>query len=146
MKLSISKEAQKGQGDHGGTYFLQEDKINNKAYWIHQSDGKAIWWDKDVEKWNVGSIKDLGSDIAGIKGPFDNDSPPNQLNQITNGWRYWNGDKWLYTNDVHFEDWTFKEGKFLHSLFNTFLNAEFKRMSHFYDFIFFKVLTFPFLY
>ena len=116
MKLSISKEAQKGQGDHGGTYFLQENTRNNKPFWIHQSDGKAIWWDKDVDKWNVGSIKDLGSAIAGIKGPFDNDSPPNQLNQITNGWRYWNGDKWLYTNDVHFEDWTFKQGKFLRSL------------------------------
>ena len=111
MKLSISGEVQKHQGDRGGTYFLQEDMTNNKPFWIHQSGGKAIWWDKDVDKWNVGNFEDLGSEFAGIKGPSNNDSPPNQ---ITNGWRYHN--RGWHDTDVHFEDWTFKQGKFLHSL------------------------------
>ena len=115
MKLSISGEVQKHQGDRGGTYFLQQDMTNNKPFWIHQSGSKAIWWDKDVDKWNVGAFEYLGSEFAGIKGPSNNDSPPNQ---ITNGWQYAPQDPnvpWTDTNDVHFEDWTFKQGNCLHS-------------------------------
>ena len=111
IRLFISGEAQKC--DFGGTYFLQEDTRNNKAYWIHQSGGKAIWWDNDFDNWKVGSFGNLGSSTAGIIGPSNNDSPPNQ---ITNGWKYWkysDGSNWHDTNDVHFEDWTFKQGKFL---------------------------------
>ena len=111
MKLSISGEAQKHQGVLGGTYFLQEDTRNNKSFWIHKSGGKAIWW-STTDKWLIGTFEDLGSLTAGIKGPSNNDSPPNQ---ITNGWRYSNSG-WHDTNDVHFEDWTFKQGKFLHLL------------------------------
>ena len=113
MKLSISGEAQKHQGAWGGTYFLQEDKTNDKPFWIHQSGGKAIWWGDWKYKWKVDNFEDLGSSAAGISGPSNNDSPPNQ---ITNGWRYYDGTNWLDTNDVHFEDWTFKQGKFLHFL------------------------------
>ena len=111
MKLSISGEAQY-QGERGGTYFLQEDKTNKKPFWIHQSGEKAIWW-STTEQWMVGNFENLRTSRAGIKGPSNNDSPPNQ---ITNGWRYYNGTNWLDTNDVHFEDWTFKQGKFLHLL------------------------------
>ena len=111
MKLSFSGEAQKHQGANGGTFILQEDKINNKVYWIHQSGYRAIWWDNNFNKWKVGAFEYLGSEFAGIKGPSNNDSPPNQ---ITNGWKYHNNG-WLDTNGVHFEDWTFKQGKFLHS-------------------------------
>ena len=136
MKLSFSGEAQKHQGIRGGTYFLQEDKTNNKPYWIHKSDGKAIWWDKEVDKWNVGDFENLGSAFAGIKGPSNNDSPPNQ---ITNGWKYTTVDKqWLDTNGVHFEDWTFKLGKLLHLLCKNSsqsVHTESKQMSHFYDII-----------
>ena len=109
LKLSIGVEAQKHQGTNGGTYSLQEDKTNNKPYWIHQSGGKAIWWVNDFDKWIVGNFEDLGSSTAGIIGPSNNDSPPNQ---ITNGWRHHNNG-WHGTNDVHFEDWTFKQGKCL---------------------------------
>ena len=112
MKLSISGEAQKHQGAKGGTYFLQEDTRNNKPYWIHQSGGMAIWWDNDFDTWKVGNFESLGSSTAGIKGPPNNDSPPNQ---ITNGWQYAT-DKWTDTNGIHFEDWTFKQGKFFHML------------------------------
>ena len=111
MKLSFSGEADKHQGADGGTYLLQEDKINNKLYWIHQSGYTAIWWDNNFNEWTVGEFEDLGSSRGGIKGPSNNDSPPNQ---ITNGWQYWDRTNWLDTNDVHFEDWTFKQGKFLY--------------------------------
>ena len=127
MKLSISGEAQY-QGDNGGTYFLQEDKTNNKPYWIHQSGGMAIWWDNEYNKWKIGPFEHLGSEIAGIIGPSNNDSPPNQ---ITNGWKFANNG-FHDTNGVHFEDWTFKQGKFLHSLCKIFLQAESKEMSHSY--------------
>ena len=110
MKISLSGEAQI-QGDQGGTYFLQEDKTNNRCYWIHQSGGKAIWWDNNGF-WVVGDFEDLGSSRAGIRGQSNNDSPPNQ---ITNVWRYSNNG-WHDTYDVHFEDWTFKQGKFLQLL------------------------------
>ena len=135
MKLSISGEPQKHQGARGGTYFLQEDKTNGKPYWVHQSDGKAIWWDKVVNKWMVGNFKDLGKDFGGIIGPSNNDSPPNQIN---NGWQYGKASSFHNTNDVHFEDWTFKQGKFLHLLCkNSFhwVHAKSKQMSHFYDLI-----------
>ena len=112
MKLSISGEPQKHQGARGGTYFLREDKTNGKCYWIHQSGGQAIWWSPN-DKWIVGDFEDLGSSINPIDGPSNNQDPPNQ---ITNGWRYYDGTNWLDTNDVHFEDWTFKQGKFLHLL------------------------------
>ena len=134
MKLSIGGEAQKYQATNGGTYFLQEDKTNNNRYWIHQSGYIAIWW-SPTDKWIVGDFDFLGSSRAGILGPSNNDSPPNQT---TNGWQYWNGTNWHTANDVHFEDWTFKQGKFLHLLYkNSFQSvyAEFKQMSHFYDFI-----------
>ena len=66
MKLSISGEAQKHQGDEGGTYFLQEDTRNNKPYWVHQSGGKAIWWNPN-DYWMAGNFKDLGKDFGGIQ-------------------------------------------------------------------------------
>ena len=114
MKLSISGEARKHQASRGGAYFLQEDKTNNKPFWVHQSGCKAIWWDNtSPPSWMVGDFEYLGSSTAGIVGPSDNDSPPNQ---ITNGWKYANINQWSDTNDVHFEDWTFKQGKFLHLL------------------------------
>ena len=94
----------------GGTYLLQENKTNDKPFWIHQSGGKAIWWDNDNDNWNVGNFEYLGSSKAGIKGPSNNDSPPNQ---ITNGWKFANNG-FHDTSGVHFEDWTFKQGKFLH--------------------------------
>ena len=112
MKLSISGEAQKHQGAIGGAYFLQENKTNNKCYWIHQSGGLAIWWNPN-DYWMVGNFEDLGKDMGGIKGPSNSDNPPNQ---ITNGWQHVNGTNWLDTNGVLFEDWTFKQGKFLHLL------------------------------
>ena len=131
MKLSIGGEAQKHQGARGGTYFLREDKTNGKCYWIHQSGGQAIWWSPN-DKWIVGDFEDLGSSINPVDGPSNNQDPPNQ---ITNGWRYYDGTNWLDTNDVHFEDWTFKQGKFLHSFCKIFLHAEFRQMFHFYDLI-----------
>ena len=111
MKLSISGEAQY-QGERGGTYFLQEDKTNKKPFWIHQSGEKAIWW-STTEQWIVGSFGNLGSSKAGIIGTSNNGGPPNQ---ITNGWQYAKDGSLHDTNDVHFEDWTFKQGKFLHLL------------------------------
>ena len=132
MKLSFSGEAQKHQGANGGTFILQEDKINNKVYWIHQSGYRAIWWDNNFNKWKVGAIKYLGSEFAGIKGPSNNDIPPNQ---ITNGWKYTTGNQqWPDTNDVLFEDCTFKQGKFLHFLCKNLFHREqtkFKQMFHF---------------
>ena len=122
MKFSISGEAQEHQAGFGGTYFLQEDKTNNKPFWIHQSGGKAIWR-STTEQWIVGVFEGLGSSKGGILGPSNNDSP---LNQITNRWKYHNNG-WLDTNDVHFEDWTFKQGKFLHLLCkNSFISQSSK--------------------
>ena len=112
MKLSISGEAQKYQAHIGGTYFLQENKTNNKPFWIHQSGGKAIWWNPN-NYWMVGNFEDLGKDMGGIKGPSNSDNPPNRIN---NGWQYGKARSFHNTNDVHFEDWTFKQGKFLHLL------------------------------
>ena len=136
MKLSVSGEAQKHVGGCGGTYFLQEDKTNNKTCWIHKSGGKAIWWDKEVDKWNVGNFDKLGSEYAGIKGPSNNDNPPNQ---ITNDWKYSTDpdDPWADAkiNEILFEDWTFKQGKFFHSLCKIFLHAEYEQTTHFYDLI-----------
>ena len=122
MKLSNSGEAQKHRGDNGGIYFLQVDTRNKKPYWVHKSGGKAIWWDNNCF-WVVGNFEKLGSSRGGISGPSNNDSPPNQ---ITNGWQYAT-DKWTDTNGIHFEDWTFKQGKFVHLLCkNSFhrVNAE----------------------
>ena len=114
MKLSIGGEAQKYQATNGGTYFLQEDKTNNNRYWIHQSGYIAIWW-STTDEWMVGDFEDLGTSRACIKGPSNNDSPPNQ---ITNGWQYGSpkdhNKPCSDTNDIHFEDWTFKQGKFLY--------------------------------
>ena len=114
MKLSIRGEAQKPQGATGGTYFLQEDTRNDKPYWVHQSGGMAIWWysSNGFDSWRVGKFEWLGSSTAGILGPSNNDSPPNE---ISNGWQYYSGTNWHDTNDVHFEDITIKQGKFLSS-------------------------------
>jgi len=106
MKLSISGEAQKYQASFGGTYFLQENKTNNEPYLIHQSGQYAIWWINGINFWAVGNFLDLGSTRAAIIGPFNNDSPPNQ---ITNGWKYAKSGSLRNTNGVHFEDWTFKQ-------------------------------------
>ena len=128
MKLFISGEVQKHQDEKGGTYFLQEDKTNNKPIWIHQRGGKAIWWDNTSPPyWIVGSFENLGSSIGGIIGPSNNDSSPNQ---ISNGWSYSTDpdadDPWADAkiNEILFEDWTFIQGKFLHSLCKIFMHAE----------------------
>ena len=75
MKLFISGEAQKHQGANGGTYFLQEEKTNNKPFWVHQSGGKAIWWSNDFNLWAIGNLEYLRASEGGIKGPSNNDSP-----------------------------------------------------------------------
>ena len=124
----MNGEPKNNTGGYGGTYVLQDDTRNSKPYWIHQSGGKAIWWDNRSPYWIVGNFEDLGGSSAGIHGPSNNDSPPNQ---ITNGWKYYNGTNFLDTNDVQFEDWTFKQGKFLHLLCkNSFhkVNAESKQI------------------
>ena len=127
MKLSISGEVQRIQGSRGGTYFLKEDKTNNKHFWIHQSGGMAIWWDNDYDNWKVGTFEGLGSSLAGIIGPSNYDGSPNQ---ISNGWSYSTDpdadDPWADAkiNEILFEDWTFIQGKFLHSLCKIFMHAE----------------------
>ena len=134
MKLFIGGEAQKHQDLKGGTYFLQEDKINNKPFWIHQSGYKAIWWSPN-DYWNIGGFSNLGKTQTGIYGPKNNESPPNQ---IKNGWQYCDGTNFHDTNDVHFEDCTFKQGKFLHLLCKNSIHrtdicldsAESKQMSY----------------
>ena len=114
MKLSISGEAHNHHGSKGGTYFLQEDMINDKPYWVHQSGGKAIWWNIKYDMWMIGNFEDLNKNLGSIKSPPNNARPPNQ---ITNDWRYWNGTNWLnITNGVNFEDWTFKPSKVLNML------------------------------
>ena len=110
MKLSISGEAEKYQGSFGGTYFLQENKTNTYPYLIHQSGQYAIWWINGINFWAVGNFVDLGSTRAAIIGPSNNNSPPNK---ITNGWKYAKSGSLRNTNGVHFEDWTFKQGKCL---------------------------------
>ena len=139
MKLSISGEAQKS---FGGTYLLRGFSkfvkggilVNNKHFWIHQSGGKAIWWNPN-DCWMAGDFEYLGSSKGGIKGPSNNDSLPNQ---ITNGWKYFHNNGWHDTNYVHFEDLTFKQGNFFHLLCkNSFqrVHAKFKQMFHVYDLI-----------
>ena len=124
MKFSISGEAQEHQAGFGGTYFLQEDKTNNKPFWVHQSGDSAIWWSPN-DYWNIGKFSDLGKKPTAIYGPSNNDSPPYQ---ITNGWWYWNGDEWLDTNDIQFDVITFKQGKLLDLLcknsFHRLVHAE----------------------
>ena len=100
MKLSISGEVERYLCDYGGNYFLKEDVTNGKPYWIHQSGGKAIWWDSpNPPSWIVGDFEDLGSSTASIIGPSNNDSPPNQIN---NGWQYANfaSKEWVDTKGL----------------------------------------------
>merc|ERR1712217_455936 len=45
-----------------GTYYLQDDFVNGRNYWIKENYAYGIWYtDKNTNAWIVGSIGNLGS-------------------------------------------------------------------------------------
>lgn len=91
----------------GGTYILQDDKHNDKPYYVHRSGQWSISWRKGTKSWNIGGKSaniDAGRDVGYIIGPSNDNNPPHK---IKFGWNYWNysehGWQDAAENEVRFE-------------------------------------------
>ena len=78
-----------------GTYILQADsaKVNGKEFWIQDGDDNernAIWFDKEYNHWNIGSLEYIGTNRCG----FCSANNASELDKVTS-WEYFKGDEWF---------------------------------------------------
>ena len=98
--MTLAGKAKEKQWTSPGTYILSDGFVNGYPYWLKSNGSQAIWFDKVVSNWKVGTKSVLGTNTGGIGGPYGNDSYPNEIKQ---GWRYSdNGFKDSGPNDVIF--------------------------------------------
>jgi hypothetical protein len=55
------------QGTLQGRYERSPD-INGRPSWIHTTESEAIWYIPRWQKWAIGSLLDIGTEIRGISG------------------------------------------------------------------------------
>ena len=79
-----------------GTYTLNDGKVNEKSYWSGPDD-VSIWYYNDFNVWMIGSLQDLGSNIAVLFLNFTAQCP----HQGNGKWKFTDGFNWLDAgNDV----------------------------------------------
>ena len=81
--VTLLGAVKKDNSSKGGIYILQTNYVSNNKHWLQQEGSNALWYNKNNQKWNIGGIENLGSDISGIIsdksiGPLEATS-----------WKYW---------------------------------------------------------
>ena len=78
-----------------GTYILESNLVNGKAYWIQDTKSNALWYDKKYGFWLIGKIVDVGSLKARIYSPNDTLGPL----EVTT-WLYYSNHSWIESTDI----------------------------------------------
>ena len=97
LKLVVTAkgEAKNTQFSRAGIYLLGPNPVNGKPHWLqNSSSSNAIWYDDKNGDWNIGPIKNLGTDKAKIYSPDDVAGP-----QVATTWKYRNK-KWITSDDI----------------------------------------------
>ena len=73
LKLIVTAkgEAKDTQSSSAGIYILRPNPVSGKPHWLQNSSSNTIWYDDKNGDWNIGPLKDLGSDKAEIYSPDD---------------------------------------------------------------------------
>ena len=96
----MSGKASEKHSSKAGVYSLQSSLVNGFPYWKHDSSDKAIWMHGN---WKIDADDVLGTDIAGISGPFGIEVWPNN---ISSKWKFYVRGKWqeAESGDIVIED------------------------------------------
>ena len=101
LRLQLSGEASKKYSFTVGVYSLQSSLVNGFPNWEHDSSDMAIWM---YGQWKLAPNEYIGTDIAGIQGPYGIEEWPNN---ISSKWQFaLGGTKWqeAESGDIVFED------------------------------------------
>ena len=94
--LTLYNEAANRHGSKGGTFILNDGKVNEKSFWGGPN-GNAIWYDKEYNNWSIGSSINLGKSIYSLYETLNVKCP----HQANGNWIFADGINWLDAgNDV----------------------------------------------
>ena len=96
VRITLKNDIREYQGGRAGTYERSTD-VNGKPSYMKDDD--AIWYDRK-DHWVIGSVKNLGDSVGGIKAKDDFEG----LTDENNVWNYAD-DEWkpAGTNDITVE-------------------------------------------
>ena len=93
--VTLKGKASQNSSSSAGLYILGPNLINNKSHWLQSSDSNAIWYNKEIEIWAIGSQDNLGSINATILSTEEVSSP-----QEATTWEYFDGNKFIKSVDI----------------------------------------------
>ena len=91
-----------------GIYVLGPTPVNGRSQWLQVPGLNAIWYNKEIQIWAVGSKGDLGSSRAGIVSYGDVAGP-----EEARTWQYHNKQNWISGSDNVLVETFVEAGTFL---------------------------------
>jgi hypothetical protein len=95
LTVTLKGKASQNSSSSAGLYILGPNLINNKSHWLQSSGSNAIWYNKDIEIWAIGSQDYLGSVNSDILSTEEVYSP-----QEATTWEYFDGNKFIESVDI----------------------------------------------
>ena len=90
MIVTLKGKASQNSSRSAGLYILGPNLINGKSHWLQSSGSNAIWYNKEIEIWAIGSQDYLGSFTADILSTEKVSSPQEATN-----WEFFDGEKFI---------------------------------------------------
>ena len=95
LVVTLKGEAKEARSIMAGIYVLGHTPVNDRSHWLQVPGGlNAIWYNKQLKSWSVGSKGDLGSSRAGLVSYGDVAGP-----QEATTWQYSYKQKWISGSD-----------------------------------------------
>ena len=98
--ISLKNGALLHQSSKQGIY-QKSGKVNGKTSWISSSNNNALWYNAGSADWQMGSVNDIGTSIAGISSNGNQGISSCPYNVPSDAWEYWN-DGWINANAIDF--------------------------------------------
>ena len=95
MIVTLKGKASQNSSRSAGLYILGPNLINGKSHWLQSSGSNAIWYNKEIKIWAIGSQDYLGSFDADILSTEEVSSPQEATN-----WEYFDGKKFIKSVDI----------------------------------------------
>ena len=97
--VTLKGKASHASSSFAGVYILGPNLINDKSHWLQNSSSNAIWYNKEIGIWAIGSQEYLGSGTADIISTEEVSSP-----QEATTWKYFDGNKFITSVDILVDD------------------------------------------
>ena len=91
----MSGGAKDAQSRREGIYKLSLDLVNGKSHWMHEGGSHALWFEKTIGNWIIGTKDNIGSTIRGLESNVTEEEP-----QDATIWKYYKDKKWIESNDT----------------------------------------------